>query len=116
MRRSLSLVALGLLATSVFAQTDATTYAKTPRVQSGRLGSSASEIQELKDIMAVQQRQIQQLQKQVQSRDQALALLQQRVSRVYTTGREVQQSLQSALSGARQEAECRGSACNARQH
>jgi len=116
MRRSLSLVALGLLATSVFAQTDATTYAKTPRVQSGRLGSSASEIQELKDIMAVQQQQIHQLQKQVQSRDQALELLQEQVSRVYATASEVQQSVQSALSGEKKEGEITASEFNALQH
>src|SRR5262252_10070350 len=115
MRRSLSLVALGLLATSVFAQTDVTTYAKTPRVQSGRLGSSASEIQELKDIMAVQQQQIQQLQKQVQSRDQALESLQEQVSRVYATASEVQQSVQSALSGEKKEGEITASEFNALQ-
>jgi len=123
MRQPFALALFVLVATSVFAQTDATASQpkSSARTSSARTGSS--DIQELKkavaaqkDAIAAQQQQIQQLQQQIQSRDQAIQTLQQRVDRADSTASQAQQTAQSALSGEKKEGETSASDFNTLQH
>lgn len=83
MRTPLVVVVCVLLCTSILAQT--------------------SEVRELKDAIAAQQQQIQQMQQQmqqaVQSRDQAIQSLQQQVAEARAEASQAKQAAQSALSG-----------------
>ena len=65
--------------------------------------STSSELKELKDAIAAQQQQIQQLQQQVQSRDAAIQQLQQQVGQAQSTASQAQSTAQSALGGEKKE-------------
>src|SRR5215813_183626 len=65
--------------------------------------STSSELKELKDAIAAQQQQIQQLQQQVQSRDAAIQQLQQQVGQAQSAASQAQSAAQSA-EGAQQKA------------
>src|SRR5450631_1712383 len=65
--------------------------------------STSSELKELKDAIAAQQQQIQQLQQQVQSRDSAIQQLQQQVGQAQSTATQAQSTAQSALGGEKKE-------------
>ena len=65
--------------------------------------STSSELKELKDAIAAQQQQIQQLQQQVQSRDSAIQQLQQQVGQAQSTASQAQSTAQSALGGEKKE-------------
>jgi len=60
--------------------------------------STSSELKELKDAIAAQQQQIQQLQQQVQSRDAAIQQLQQQVGQAQSAASQAQSAAQSAES------------------
>jgi len=65
--------------------------------------STSSELKELKDAIAAQQQQIQQLQQQVQSRDAAIQQLQSQVGQAQATATQAQSTAQSALGGEKKE-------------
>src|ERR1035437_4617158 len=79
MKRIIVLALSLLVAASVFAQDQSSTDTKS-RQSSGSATRSSSDMKELKDAIAAQQQQIQQLQHQIQSRDTAIQTLEQRVS------------------------------------
>jgi hypothetical protein len=86
MKRLTVLALFVVVATSVFAQTDATISSHEPSARTSSQHSSSSDIQELKDAIAAQQQQIQQLQQQTQqlrdqvrTRDSAIQQLETRV-------------------------------------
>src|SRR5277367_215458 len=62
-------------------------------------GTTSSELKELKDAIAAQQQQIQQLQQQIQSRDSAIQQLQQQVGQAQSSATQAQSTAQSALGG-----------------
>ena len=65
--------------------------------------SSSSDMKEMKDAIAAQQQQIQQLQQQIQSRDAAIQKLEQRVSQAEAAAGQAQSTAQSALGGEKKE-------------
>ncbi len=65
--------------------------------------STSSELKELKDAIAAQQQQIQQLQQQVQSRDAAIQKLEQQVGEAQATANQAQSTAQSAVGGEKKE-------------
>lgn len=65
--------------------------------------STSSELKELKDAIAAQQQQIQQLQQQVQSRDSAIQQLQSQVGQAQSAASQAQSTAQSALGGEKKE-------------
>ncbi len=65
--------------------------------------STSSELKELKDAIAAQQQQIQQLQQQVQSRDAAIQQLQSQVGQAQSAANQAQSTAQSALGGEKKE-------------
>lgn len=65
--------------------------------------TTSSELKELKDAIAAQQQQIQQLQQQVQSRDAAIQQLQQQVGQAQSTASQAESTAQSALGGEKKE-------------
>ena len=78
--------------------------------------STSSELKELKDAIAAQQQQIQQLQQQIQSRDSAIQQLQQQVGQAQSTASQAQSTAQSALGGEKKEGALSTEEFNALQH
>jgi TolA-binding protein len=102
MKRPFMLALCALIATSVFAQTDSTTSNGTS-AQSRSERSSSSDIQELRDAIAAQQQQIQQLQEQTQqlrddvrTRDSAIKQLETRVGQAQSAADKAQQEAAAA--------------------
>lgn len=103
MKAASALPLLALLATGVFAQTDTATSSHKVRPQTSAARSTSSDVKELKDAIAAQQQQIQQLlrsqqqlQQQIQSRDQAIQSLQQQVGQAQATGTEAEKAAAAA--------------------
>jgi metal-responsive CopG/Arc/MetJ family transcriptional regulator len=103
MKKPLALVLYVLLATSVYAQNDTTDSAHKAVPQTSAARSTASDIRELKDAIAAQQQQIQQLQEQqrqsqqqIRSRDEAIQSLQQQVGQAQAAAAEAQKAAASA--------------------
>jgi len=78
--------------------------------------STASELKELKDAIAAQQQQIQQLQQQVQSRDAAIQQLQQQVGQAQAAANQAQAAAQSATTGEKKEGQLSAEEFQALQH
>jgi hypothetical protein len=78
--------------------------------------STSAELKELKDAVAAQQQQIQQLQQQVQSRDAAIQQLQQQVGQAQSTASQAQSAAQSAMSGEKKEGALSAEEFSALQH
>lgn len=93
MKSVLRWCAVPLLATSLMAQTPAKSATKKPAARSARTTVTLEDVQALRDALAAQQRQIQQLMQQMQSRDAALQQAQQQAQ-------SAQQQLQQAQSAA----------------
>ncbi len=98
MRQPSALALFILVATSVFAQTDATISNHGPKARNSSQQSRSSDIQELKDAIAAQQQQIQQLQEQTQqlqeqvrTRDSAIQQLETRVGQAESAADKAQQ-------------------------
>ena len=89
MKRTIVLALSLLVAASVFAQDQSSTETKS-RQSSGSATRSSSDMKELKDAIAAQQQQIQQLQQQIQSRDTAIQTLEQRVSQAEASANQAQ--------------------------
>jgi hypothetical protein len=104
MRQPFALALFVLIATSVFAQTNAPTSNNEPSARTSSERSSSSDIQELKDAIAAQQQQIQQLQEQTQqlreqvrTRNPAIQQLETRVGQAESAADKAQQ--EAAASG-----------------
>src|SRR5271165_158143 len=78
--------------------------------------STSSELKELKDAIAAQQQQIQQLQQQVQSRDAAIQQLQSQVGQAQSAASQAEATAKSALSGEKKEGELTTEDFNKLQH
>jgi hypothetical protein len=78
--------------------------------------STSSELKELKDAIAAQQQQIQQLQQQVQSRDAAIQQLQSQVGQAQSAANQAESTAQSALSGEKKEGAISADDFSALQH
>ncbi len=90
------------LATALLAQTAAPT---TPKKKAAAKSTTvtAQDVQELKDALAAQQRQIQQLTQRLQNRDQEVQQLQQQMNQVQGAASQAQQNAQTAASQSAQQ-------------
>ena len=115
MKRTIVLALSLLVAASVFAQDQSSTETKS-RQSSGSATRSSSDMKELKDAIAAQQQQIQQLQQQIQSRDTAIQTLEQRVSQAEASANQAQSTAKSAIGGEKKEDALSATEFNAVQH
>jgi len=115
MKRIIALALCLLVTATTFAQ-DQTNSPTKSRQRSGSATQSSSDLKELKDAIAAQQQQIQQLQQQIQSRDSAIQQLQQQVGQAQSTASQAQSTAQSALGGEKKEGTLSAEEFNALQH